>query len=199
MKNTKIPVLLAALGAAIVILIIVVAVIDGIQHRGSTQGAPQTAALNTDKISPPADAKTGNRIGNLAPDFTLVTVDGKEIKLSDYRGKPVILNFWATWCGPCQYEIPHLKAVHQEWEKTGVTIIAISTQDTPDSAKSYVKTRELKFIVPLDPRGQGIRRRADGRANPRLTRQSNRTRQALAVARPAGGGEPRLVRADAGG
>jgi peroxiredoxin len=154
MNAKKTIVLLAALGAAIIILIVVVAVIDGIQHSDSTRGDAQTSAMNTDKISPPVDSRTGNRIGNLAPDFTLITVDGKEIKLSDYRGKPVILNFWATWCGPCQYEIPHLKAVHEEWDKTGVTIIAISTQDPPDSARSYVKDKGLKFLVPLDPRGQ---------------------------------------------
>jgi peroxiredoxin len=154
MKDKKIPFLLAALGAAIIVIIVVVAVIDGIQHGGPTQGAAQTNAVKSDKNNPPADARTGNRIGNLAPDFTLTTVDGKEFRLRDYRGKPVILNFWATWCGPCQYEIPHLKAVHEEWDKTGVTIIAVSTQDPPDSAKSYVKNKELKFIVPLDPRGQ---------------------------------------------
>ena len=81
----------------------------------------------------------GYNLGNIAPDFTLDTIDGKSVKLSDFRGKNVILNFWATWCGPCRFEMPFLEAVHDQWAKADVIIVAINTQDGYESARSYAK------------------------------------------------------------
>ncbi|MDD5312047.1 MAG: TlpA disulfide reductase family protein [Dehalococcoidia bacterium] len=96
---------------------------------------------------------TGNRIGNLAQDFNLHTTDGREIKLSDYRGQNVILNFWATWCGPCRYEMPFFQAVQEKWDKSGVIVLAIATMDDPDSVRSYAKVYNLKFTIPVDVMG----------------------------------------------
>lgn len=101
-----------------------------------------------------SDGNVGNRLGNIAPDFTLDTIDGKSIRLSDFRGKNIILNFWATWCGPCRFEMPFLEAVHETWAKAGVVVIAINTQDGYENARSYAKAYNLKFIIPVDVTGK---------------------------------------------
>ncbi len=153
MTNKNTTILLGALGIIIVILIGSMAVIDQIRCGNFSTGSTDTKQVS----DVPPDVKTGNRIGNLGPDFTLNATNGSQIKLSDYQGKLVILNFWATWCGPCQFEIPILKATDEEWSKAGVIIIAVSTQDNPNNTISYVKAKDLKFIVPLDPLGNAAK------------------------------------------
>ena len=150
MNYDKIIKLLWLLLAAVIILIVTVAVIDRITHSNKAVYSAQATA------SQPAaqnDVKVGNRIGFTAPDFTLNTIDNKQISLRDYRGKPVILNFWATWCGPCRYEVPSFKAFYDKYPEEAVVIIAVNTQDNPESALSYAKADGLKFVIPVDPRG----------------------------------------------
>jgi peroxiredoxin len=127
-----------------------VAVIDQVSHPSSRAASAPTPSTSADS---PA-VKIGTRIGFTAPDFTLPTTDNKEFKLSDYRGKPVILNFWASWCGPCRYEVPAFKSFYDKYENEGVSIIAVNTQDNPDSALAYAKADNLKFTVPVDPQGK---------------------------------------------
>jgi thiol-disulfide isomerase/thioredoxin len=149
MNDARINQLLWILVPAVIILISAVAVIDRVVHMNTAALRPaiitRTASQN--------DTNTGNRIGFTAPDFTLPTVDNREISLSDYRGRPVILNFWATWCGPCRYEVPAFKAFYERYPEEEVVIIAVNTQDDPDSARGYAIADKLKFLIPVDPRG----------------------------------------------
>ena len=133
----------------IIILISAVAIIDRVVHASPAISQPAVVT----KADTQTDINIGNRIGFTAPDFTLPTVDKREISLSDYRGKPVILNFWATWCGPCRYEVPAFKAFSEKYTADDVVVIAVNTQDDPDSALGYAKADGLKFVIPVDPRG----------------------------------------------
>jgi len=149
MNKLQTPLFLWILAAVIVVFLISAIIIDQVTHSNP---APVTQPVSDTQ----KNVKTGNRVGDLAPDFRLKTINNREINLSDYRGKNVILNFWATWCGPCQYEIPPLKEIDREWSKAGVVIIAVNTQDTFERASSYAKTNELKFIIPVDVKGSLI-------------------------------------------
>ena len=94
------------IGLAVVVLILVAGsfAFGTISDPAAAPAAvDDSAALNLD----PAPV-----VGHPAPDFTLRTLDGQEVKLSDFKGQPVIVNFWATWCGPCRIEMPHLQAAY---------------------------------------------------------------------------------------
>jgi peroxiredoxin len=149
MNDAKINQLLWILVPASIILISTVAVIDRVVHANALAASQATVTRTASQN----DVNVGSKIGNTAPDFTLPTVDSREISLSDYRGRPVILNFWATWCGPCRYEVPAFKAFYERYPEEEVVIIAISTQDDPDSARGYAIRDGLKFVIPVDPRG----------------------------------------------
>src|SRR5262245_45090021 len=75
-------------------------------------------------------ALQGNFIGKMAPDFELDTLDGKKVKLSDYRGKAVLLNFWATWCGPCKIEMPWFVDLQKQYKDQGLEIVGVAMEDT---------------------------------------------------------------------
>ncbi len=126
-----------------------IAVIDRISHPGIRVDSAPPAAVSSD-LSP---VKVGTQIGFAAPDFTLPTTGDKEFKLSDYRGKNVVLNFWATWCGPCRFEIPAFKELHDKYNDGSTVIIAVNSMDNPDSALFYATANGMDFIIPLDPRG----------------------------------------------
>jgi len=82
--------------------------------------------------------------GQLAPDFTAYTPDDKETKLSKYKGKVVILDFWATWCGPCQVSMPGLEKIYQQIKKKGVVVLSLNTWDQKADFKSWVKENSGK-------------------------------------------------------
>jgi len=88
--------------------------------------------------------------GKPAPDFMLTDIVGKEHKLSDYRGKNVLIVFWATWCGPCLIEIPHLIELRNTVSRDDLVILAISNE-TPSVVKKFVAEAKMNYTILLDP------------------------------------------------
>ena len=85
-----------------------------------------------------------------APDFTLKDADGKSVKLSDYRGKVVLLNFWATWCGPCKVEIPWFIEFEQKHKDNGFAVVGVSMdEDGWEVVKPYIEARRVNYRVLL--------------------------------------------------
>jgi peroxiredoxin len=85
-----------------------------------------------------------------APDFTLKDLNGNEISLSDYEGKVLFLNFWATWCGPCRAEIPDFIEVYDEYKDQGLEILGVSVDEmSPDKVLRFVKAYEINYPIAM--------------------------------------------------
>ncbi len=92
-----------------------------------------------------------NSILTDAPDFSLNTVDGKPIKLSQFEGKIVVLNFWASWCPPCRKEIPDLVAAQNRYRDRGVEILGVAVDgDQPEKIEAFVKKSGINYTIALD-------------------------------------------------
>jgi cytochrome c biogenesis protein CcmG, thiol:disulfide interchange protein DsbE len=82
-----------------------------------------------------------------APDFTLPQLDGHDLRLSSYRGKIVLLDFWATWCDPCREEIPHFVDLQQQYGDRGLQIIGVSMDDSPDPVRPFYQQFHMNYPV----------------------------------------------------
>ena len=96
--------------------------------------------------------------GATAPDFTLRSNNGKNLKLSEHRGEVVMINFWATWCGPCRQEMPELERLYQKYRKAGFVLLGISVDDKPEAARTMAQQLKVTFPVLFDDRKQASRR-----------------------------------------
>jgi len=99
-------------------------------------------------------AKAGISEGNLAPNFRLKTLDGQDVSLEDYRGSVVLVNFWATWCGPCVEEIPALEAAYRARQGDGFVVLGVNFQETPEDILPYVQGLDVSYPILLDTNGQ---------------------------------------------
>jgi peroxiredoxin len=88
-----------------------------------------------------ADAKKANL------DFTLKDMDGHDLKLSDYRGKVILIDFWATWCGPCKYEIPGFVDLQAKYGAQGLQVLGVSVDDTVDKLKPFATQFKINYPV----------------------------------------------------
>jgi thiol-disulfide isomerase/thioredoxin len=99
------------------------------------------AAPGTSTLACPADAKPAN----LA--FTMKDHNGVAVDLASYKGKVLVLDFWATWCGPCKVEIPHFIEFQDKYGKEGLQIVGISVDDTPDKLTPYIAEMKMNYPV----------------------------------------------------
>jgi peroxiredoxin len=93
--------------------------------------------------------------GLSAPDFTLQTLSGETLALSELRGQPVLINFWASWCPPCRAEMPAMQRIYTAYQTQGFVVLAINvtSQDTIENAKAFATENGLTFPIFLDTDG----------------------------------------------
>ncbi len=98
------------------------------------------------------DLPVGPQVGFLAPDFSLQTPDGKTINLSDLRGRPLVISYWASWCGPCENEMSILQGVYEQYQASGLTVLAVDAieQDSISGVTEMVSRLGVTYPVVLD-------------------------------------------------
>jgi thiol-disulfide isomerase/thioredoxin len=96
--------------------------------------------------------------GSAAPDFVLTTLDGGEARLSDFGGKVVLINFWATWCGPCREEMPLFEEAQQQFGTENLVILAVNVQESPGTVRPFVERLALTYPIVMDTKGSVARR-----------------------------------------
>jgi thiol-disulfide isomerase/thioredoxin len=121
---------------------------SGCSQSSTQPAAPQSTS--PENIAPniessPATQETGNK----APDFEATTMSGEKISLSALKGKPVILNFWATWCPPCKEEIPELNSFYQKY-KDRVIMLGIEIGEPKEEVEQFLKNQSILYPIVLD-------------------------------------------------
>ncbi|RZU02800.1 TlpA family protein disulfide reductase [Rivibacter subsaxonicus] len=89
-------------------------------------------------------------MSGVAPDFTLRTTEGPNLRLQEQRGRVVLINFWATWCAPCRQEMPHLNRLYEKYRGSGFVLLGVNVDEDPRNAASLAARLGLKFPVLLD-------------------------------------------------
>jgi len=90
------------------------------------------------------------KLSGKAANFTLKSRTGKNIKLSELRGEVVMLNFWASWCGPCRKEMPLLEKIHKKYKRLGFTLLGVNVEENSQAAKNYLKDVKVSFPILFD-------------------------------------------------
>lgn len=90
------------------------------------------------------------KVGSKAPDFALIDLEGKKHQFSDYRGKGVFLNFWGTWCKPCEREMPYIERQYQHFKKLGVEVLAVNVGESELAVEKFAEQYGLHFPIVID-------------------------------------------------
>ncbi|MCD6359115.1 MAG: TlpA family protein disulfide reductase, partial [Dehalococcoidia bacterium] len=118
--------------------------------------APTVTVTPTPDVTPEATAAP--REYSLAPEFTLNDLDGNEVSLSDFRGSPVLLNFWAISCPPCRAELPYIEQIAENWADRGLVVITVNLDRKTSDVKDFMDNNDLTLLVVMDKENQTARR-----------------------------------------
>jgi peroxiredoxin len=153
--------LLLAVGSVVIAVVALIAITTPL---GSTNTGPPPPGATQYIFASPTE---GLRLGGIPPELTesdasgnqapLVDVNGNPIRLADLRGKAVWINFWASWCPPCQQETPILRDVSDLYRDRGVVLVAIQVQETADAGRRYAQRYDLRYTIGADVTGSVFR------------------------------------------
>ncbi len=138
----------------ILVLLAVVVVMGILTAPGCDSAAHGIIQERTPGLPAPTKLPPAPEVGRLAPDFTLIDLGGNQVSLSDFRGKTVFVNFWATWCPPCRAEMPEIEAVHQEYKDKGVVVIGVDILETEDEVSQFVQRGGYSWTFVIDTSGE---------------------------------------------
>ncbi|HEU5323256.1 MAG TPA: TlpA disulfide reductase family protein, partial [Methylomirabilota bacterium] len=102
----------------------------------------------------PTGRSPSTDVGRAAPDFLLQTLDGGELRLSDLQGKPVLVNFWASWCAPCREEMPEIVRAYEAGKAEGLVVVAVDLQENDGEVRDFARDFGMTFPVVIDRSGQ---------------------------------------------
>ncbi len=134
------------------LLVLIGLVIWGVYDSGKDSQVRGKEELTQEETK----VSVGVKQGNLAPDFELKTLDGKNIKLSDLRGKRVVVNLWATWCPPCRAEMPDMQEFYETYKNKGIVVLGVNLttkERQPESIAKFIEQFGLTFPILLDEQG----------------------------------------------
>jgi peroxiredoxin len=94
---------------------------------------------------------SADEISGAAPAFALAAKDGGEVSLADLKGQVVMVNFWASWCGPCRQEMPHLEALYQRYSSLGFTLLGVNVDKDSGDAQEFLDETSVSFPILFDP------------------------------------------------
>lgn len=149
---------------ALVLLAVAIYTVNTYDSKGAKKDyasadatSPTSASTNTDNSEQEpsstdisgADKTETLQLGK-AEDFTLVDLEGNKVSLSDFKGKKIFLNFWATWCPPCKAEMPEIEKVYQETKDSDLVILAVEIGEPLDKVKTFINKNNYNFKVLLD-------------------------------------------------
>jgi peroxiredoxin len=146
-------VLMIAAGSLIFVLLGAGSLAGGILLRQWLLAPPpgeQAAGREDPDVSVAQAAPANDR---QAPNFTLHDLEGNEVSLADYLGRPVVINFWATWCVPCEAEMPLINEAYQTYKDDGLAVLALDFMEHPDTVRSFVDYYQLTFTILTDREG----------------------------------------------
>ena len=133
-----------------VLLVVAVTAAVVVTSGGSDAPTPEAGASAAEISVADGPAEVGGE----APDFTLPALDGgAPVSLADARGRPVVLNLWASWCNPCRKEFPLLKAARAKYAKDGLEVIGVSYRDIPSDARAFADSKGATWPLARDPGG----------------------------------------------
>jgi len=167
-KKTSYPLLLMAVGGSLVILAaIIYSLTNHVFVFASSVSANDQVEQNQSAASQaePDQAEPGGNqsyltrpveVNFIAPDLSLKNLQGEQVALSDYLGKVVLVNNWATWCPPCRAEMPALNDYFQKHKDQGFTLIAIEAGDPAQDVQQFIDAYHLTFHIWLDPNGDAL-------------------------------------------
>lgn len=123
------------------IIVAVCIVVALLIYAGARYSRPTAAAEA-------AAVKVSDSQGSAAPEFQLASLSGQNVKLSDYRGKAVLLNFWATWCAPCKIEMPWFVDLYKQYQPQGLEIVGVAMDDSGhDEIERFVKEMKVNYTI----------------------------------------------------
>ncbi|HEX6642702.1 MAG TPA: TlpA disulfide reductase family protein [Thermoanaerobaculia bacterium] len=118
--------------------------------------ATKAAETNTTAQTSPETSTSSTNVGAAMPEYTAMNLDGSKFDLAAKRDKVVLLNVWATWCGPCRYEIPELQQLHERYAAKGLEVIGVSVDESGvESVRDFVnEQKKMTYPIVLDAEGK---------------------------------------------